>query len=337
LRTLIAVDHVDRGYRADNVLTMMVDPLGSRYPTPESLLQFFQQVESEIAALPGVRSIAWASSLPLQHTEDGLLPFDVVGAPQAPESQRPEADYQIASPSYFQTIALPVTAGRAFNDRDTRNSPRVCMVSEAFVRRYAQGQSPLGMRLSFQDPGSRAPATVREVVGVARQVKDRPDEIQSTVRIYVPMAQQNSDDMYVLVRPVSQDAATLAPSVRAAIARIDKEQLVSVREISTLGGIASEATSRHRFRAVLVAALAGLSLALAMVGVFGILAYSVQQRVREIGVRRALGATTGGLIGLILGSAGRLIGAGALIGLALAATFGHVMATMLFGVAPLVQ
>jgi putative ABC transport system permease protein len=127
----------------------------------------------------------------------------------------------------------------------------------------------------------------------------------------------------------------LAPSVRAAIGRVDKAQLVSVREVMTLEEIAWRATARHRFRAVLVMTFAALALGLSMVGVFGILSYTVEQRVRDIGVRRALGATTADVLRLVAGNAGRVVGAGAIAGLILAAAFSRVLATMLFGVQPL--
>jgi len=127
----------------------------------------------------------------------------------------------------------------------------------------------------------------------------------------------------------------LTPAVRAAISRIDTEQLVSVRDVTTLENIEWTATGRQRFRAVMVTAFAALALVLAMVGVFGILAYSVQQRVRDFGVRRALGATTGDVLRLVVGDAARVVGAGAAIGLALSAALGRVITSMLFGVTPL--
>ena len=143
------------------------------------------------------------------------------------------------------------------------------------------------------------------------------------------------DDIFLLVRPASGPAEALTGAVRAAIGRIDKEQLVSVRDVTTLEAVAQEATGRYRFRAVLVMTFAGLALVLAMVGVFGILAYSVQQRVREIGVRRALGATTGEVLRLVTLSAGRVVGVGAAIGIVLAIGAGRLLQTMLFGVAPM--
>lgn len=336
LRTLMAVEHVDRGYRAEGVLTMLVDPLGDEYPTEDALLRFFEAVEREVAVLPGVRGVAWASTLPLGESTLGSSFFEVVGDPLANESQRPAADYQIVSPAYFRTLDLSVLAGRGFTDRDRRDSVPVCIVNEAFVRRHLQGRSPIGERVALRwSLSAGEPTEVREIVGVARQVKGRPDEAEDLVQIYVPMAQDPVDDIFLLVRPASGRAEGLAASVRAAIARVDREQLVGVRNILTLEDVAWEATARHRFRAVLVVTFAALALVLAMVGVFGILAYAVQQRVRDFGVRRALGATTNDVLRLVFVSAARVIGIGAFIGLVLAALLGRLLATVLFGVTPL--
>ena len=336
LRTLLAVDHVDRGYRADGALTMLIDPLGDRYPNPQSLLQFFDSVEQEVKGVPGVRNVAWASTLPLGDSQFGQAAFEIVGDPPLDESKRPQADYQIVSPSYFQTLEIPIAAGRSFDDRDTLNNTQVCIVNEAFVRRHLQGRSAIGARVTFrpQDTG-QGTTIVREIVGVAKQVKGRPDETEDFVQLYVPLTQRPVDDIYMLVRPSSGPAEALTASVRAAVGRVDKEQLVSVRDIATLDNIAANATSRHRFRAVMVMTFAGLALLLAMVGVFGVLAYSVQQRVREFGVRIALGATTRSVLGLVLGSAARLIALGAVIGLTAAALLAGTISRFLFGVQPL--
>ena len=155
------------------------------------------------------------------------------------------------------------------------------------------------------------------------------------MQVYVPLAQDPMDDMFLVVRPESGPAEALAPAVRAAIGRIDKEQLVSVRGVMTLDDVARDATARHRFRAVLVVTFAALALLLAMIGVFGIVAYSVQQRVRDFAVRRALGATSRDVLQLVLHSAIRVIGAGAVIGLVLSVVLSRLVATLLVGVEPL--
>jgi putative ABC transport system permease protein len=335
LRTLIAVEAFDRGFRAESVLSMLVDPLGSKYPTAESLQQFYDRVEAEIQAVPGVASVGWASALPLDFFDSGGFSFEILGDPPVDESQRPGTEYQVVSAAYFPTLDLPILAGRAFDRRDTRDGVPVCIVNEAFARSF-HGRSPIGQQVALRPASSpQAKPVVREIVGVARQVKGRPDEGQDFVQLYVPMAQDLSDDMFVVVRPKSGRAETLAPSVRAALSRVDKEQLVSVRNVVTLDDIAHAATGRHRFRAVMVIAFAVLALVLAMVGVFGILAYSVQQQVRDFGVRRALGATTNDVLRLVIANAARVVATGAVVGLLLSAACGRLIESMLFGVRPL--
>lgn len=334
LRTLMAVENVDRGYRAESVLTMIVDPLGSRYPTTAARLQFYETVAQEVMTIPGVRSVAWTSTLPMGRPYLGEREFEITGDSPPADGRRPTANYEIVSPSYFATLDLPIRAGRGFDERDTPDGVQVCIVNEAFVRKHLGGRSPIGQRVTLH-PRADGPPVTREIVGVARQVKETPDETEDIVQIYVPLAQNTVDDIFLAVRPQSGDAGALAPSVRAAIARVDKEGLVSVRGVMTLEDIAWEATARHRFRAVLVVTFATLALLLAMVGLFGVIAYSVQQRVRDFGIRRALGASTFDVIRPVLGSALRVIGAGVVVGLALAVFLSRLLTTMLFGVEPL--
>jgi len=337
LRTLIAVESFDRGYRAESVLTMVVDPLSSSYPTPETLQQFFDQVEAEVRAVPGVENVAWTSGLPLGDSVFGDYPFayEVVGDPPVDEAQLPITNYQLVSPTYFSALDLPLVAGRGFDSRDSAAAPRVAIVNEAFARSLG-GRSPIGLRVKFRPTDARPDqAATAEIVGVARQVKARPDEAQDFVQMYVPMVQDPSDDMILMVRSKTSGAQNLAPAVRSAISRIDREQLVSVAGVVTLEDVARAATGRHRFRALMVTAFAALAVLLAMVGVFGILAYSVQLRVRDFGVRRALGASTADVLRLVVASATRVIAIGAAIGLVLSAMLGQLLTSVLFGVQPL--
>jgi putative ABC transport system permease protein len=335
LRTLMAVDAFDRGYRAGSVLSVLVDPLGSKYPTDQALQQFYDQVEAEVNAVPGVAGVAWTSDRPLDFFDTGGTSFEIVGDPPKEEEDRPVTGYQSVSASYFSTLDLPIVAGRAFDRRDTPESVPVCIVNEAFARSF-QGRSPIGQRIALRPSSAPQQAPkIREIVGVARQVKARPDETSDFVQIYVPTTQDLSDDIFMLVRPKSGNAEALTAAVRSAVSRVDKEQLVSLRSIMTLDDIARVATGRHRFRAVMVIAFAMLALVLAMVGVFGVLAYSVQQQVRDFGVRRALGASTNDVLRLVLTSAGRIVVTGTVIGLFLAAASGRLIEGLLFGVKPL--
>jgi putative ABC transport system permease protein len=277
--------------------------------------------------------MAWTSARPLDIFDGGTVSYEIAGDPPLAEAQRKVTEYQAVSHSYFSTLDLPILAGRSFDRNDTAESVPVCIVNEAFARAL-NGRSPIGLRVVLRASPQSKPV-VKEIVGVARQVKGRPDETTAFVQIYVPHAQELSDDTFMVVRPVSGKAEALVPSVRAALSRIDKEQLVSIRSIVTLGDLDWAATGRHRFRAVMVGAFAALALVLAMVGVFGILAYSVQQRIRDFGVRRALGASTSDVLRLVLSSAVRVVGAGAAIGLVAAALSARLIASMLFGVQPL--
>jgi putative ABC transport system permease protein len=336
LRTLMAVEKVDRGYQTAGAVTMMVDPLANTYPTPVRLLQFFDEVEREVRAIPGVRSVAYTSTLPLGAADIGPSSIEIIGDPPPASGQRPAASFQLVSHAYFDTLRIPVVTGRGFTDRDTLDTTRVCIVSEAFVKRHLGGRSPIGLRIGLRPAQlPRSEPSIREIVGVVGQVKGRPDETEDAAQVYVPFAQAPTDDIYLVAAPVSPDMAGLATSVRAAIDRVDTAKLVSVHTILTLDDISWSATGRYRFRAVLVMVFAGLALVLAMVGVFGVLAYSVQQRGREFGVRIALGATAGSVLRLVLGSAARLIAIGAAIGLIASAVLSRSIAVFLFGVEPL--
>ena len=266
--------------------------------------------------------------------EIGQNVIHVVGDPLPPPDDRPAADYQIVSATYFETMQLPIVAGRGFTERDTAASVPVCIVNEAFVRRHFAGREPIGARIELGSSGDGrgrgAGRVAREVVGVAQQVKGRVDEPEDFVQVYVPNAQVPWSEAYLVVSPTGGPVEALTPAVRAAIARVDKEQ--PVRRMVTLGHVAREATARYRFRAVMVVTFAGLALLLAMVGVFGVLAYSVQQRTREIGVRIALGATPGRVVTLVWSSAWRMVAVGAAIGLLLAAALSRSISSFLFGV-----
>jgi predicted permease len=326
----------DTGYRAasDSVLTLDFTVQASRYSSGESLLQFYDNVERDVLSLASVRSVGWVTTLPLGASELGPWPFEIVGDAPVEAADRPRAEYSVASPGYFRTLDLPVVAGRGFTERDKGDTPAVCIVNEAFVRRHLQGRDPIGAQVSI-GPTFLGPAKtlVREIVGVARQVKRRLDELSDAVQVYVPLSQNPYGDVFMVVSPTVGRPETLVPAIRAAVARHDAN--VPVRRIKTLEDVAGEATVRYRFRAVIVMTFAALALLLAMVGVFGVLAYAVQQRWRELGVRIALGATTGNVLALVLSSAGRVIAVGAAVGLVAAAALGQSISAFLFGVRPL--
>jgi len=334
LRTLLTVEGAVPGYgaEAESVLTMdLTLPAQPQYGTASQRLQFFQAAEREIAAAPGVRSVAWAATLPMGNSQIGSQFFELVDDAREPESARPLANYQVISPSYFTTVGVPILAGRGFTDRDTESSAPVCVVNEAFVQRYLRGRPPLGARIRIAIFPTGELVT-REVIGVARQVKGRADEQEDPAQIYVPNTQNAWNEAYLLVRATNR-GESIARQVRAALDRVDPD--LPVRSVLTLEGVADATTARYRFRASIAIAFAAVALGLALAGVFGVLAYTVEQRSREIGVRIAVGATSARIVRLVLGSAARTVAAGTVAGVALAILLGRSISVFLFGVVPI--
>ena len=340
LRSLSALQRVDSGSRTAEVLTMTVGlpvvrngpNVRSPYATPDGRRQYYEAVAREVASVPGVRSAALGSALPL----DGWwisMSFQLAGEVPRPEAEKDDARYVHVGPAYFRTMGIPIVSGREFSSADTVGSVPVCMVNEAFVRRFLNGRAPIGTRLVVRAMiTGGGPLPVRDIVSVVAQVKERPDESDAQPHIYVPFAQDPPWQLSLVVQPTLGPASALTPLVRAAVARVDKARpVMSVRTIAT---VSHEATSPARFRAALVGAFAALALSLAVVGVFGILAYSVQQRVREFGVRMALGATANQIVALVVGDAARVIAGGTIIGLIGAALLGRSLSAFLFGVRP---
>ena len=229
-------------------------------------------------------------------------------------------------------MEIPIVRGRNFSAADTSAGIPVCIVSEELVRRFIGDRDPLTLRLSIPNVGSPG-SVVRQIVGVVRQVKTFPGEREPVPQLYVPLAQGAWFTASLNVRPHAGPPEALAPAVRAAIASVDKDRPVA--RVRTIETVAFEANARPRFRAVLVGTFATLALVLAMIGVFGVLAYSVQQRMREFGVRIAMGARVRDVLRLVLTGAARLTVIGIVIGLAAAAAVSRFVATLVFPVAPL--
>jgi putative ABC transport system permease protein len=337
LQTLVKLLGGDPGYRVpgESVLTLdfsLRTGSNSRYPTDQAVLQFYDAVARDVSALPEVRQVGWSSSLPYGTSELGRWPFEIVGDPPVDVRDRPTADLTTTDPGYFRTLDLPIVNGRGVNERDTLDSVPVCLVNEAVVRRHFRDRNPIGARLALKAPFD-GPVQVREIVGVARQTSGEPDAPEELLQVYVPLAQFPTGDVYMVVQPTAGMAEALTPLVRRVVARIDPD--VPVRRDRTVDVLSIESTAGYRFRAKIVGTFAVLALLLAMVGVFGVLAYTVQQRQREIGVRMALGATSGRIMWLVFHDAGRMIGTGVILGVTLAAISARLIGTFLFGVDPL--
>jgi putative ABC transport system permease protein len=336
LQTVLMLVRGDEGYRAasESVLTLdfsVRTGKGSRYPTREAIAQFYDGVTREVGALPEVRRLGWSSSLPYGTSELGRWGFEIIGDPPVDARDRPAAEYTTADPGYFETLDLPIVNGRGFDERDTLPAIPVCLVNEALVRRHFAGRNPIGAHLLLKSPFN-GPSQTREIVGVVRQTSGEPDAPEELVQVYAPLAQYPTGDVYMVVQPSAGAAEALTPLVRRAVARVDPD--VPVRRDRTLETLRIASTAGYRFRAKMVGTFAALALVLAMVGVFGVLAYTIQQRQREIGVRIALGATRARVVWLVCRDAGAMVVSGAVAGLVLAALSTRLVAAFLFGVDP---
>ncbi len=331
-RTLVSLSQVDPGYRATSVLTMRIGLPFGRYPQPR-IAAFYESVERALSALPGVRAAAVGTNLPLDGWDIGQG-FQVIGEPAPDKANQPSAHYQMIGTRYFETLGIPLVRGRAFTDRDTAAATPVCIVNEEFVRRYLKTREPIGTQVSVQAMDLRGPTpVVRDIVGVIHQVKvEGPGEKQNTVEIYVPIAQNAWDSASIAVQTAG-DPMALLPAVKATIARLDPD--LPLTQVRTMDDVASEAVARPRFRARLIGAFAILALLLAAAGVCGVLAFAVGQRVREFGIRRALGAQAADILGLVLAGGARMLAVGLVLGLGAAAVLTRSLASLLFGVQPL--
>jgi putative ABC transport system permease protein len=333
LRTLVSLDRVDTGIRADHVLTVQLSLSGIRYKKPASTLPLYQAVEREVAALPGVRSAAFSTTLPTQGWDIGMS-AELVDRPVADPSKRKAVHYQMVSPHYFETLGIPLTKGRGFTGQDIGTSAPVCIVNEEFVREYMEGREPLGMRVRIDAMGDTGPVpVVREIVGVIRQVEvDGPQELRKSAEAYVPLA-QNPWFWGVLSLRTTGDPAAMALAVKEAIARVDRNQAVG--RTNTMEELVSETVAQPRFRAELVGAFAGLALVLSAVGIFGVLTFSVSQRTREFGIRSALGAQASDILRMVVTGGLRITTLGLGIGLVAAAVLTRSLGSLLFGVKPI--
>jgi len=334
IRSLWELRKVQPGFDPHNVLTMTVPLPANRYSSPAGQINFFQDVLAHIRALPSIDSAGVIDSLPLSSGGGSHQPFSIEGRPVQQMSDQPEVDVRLISPGYLQAMHIPVLRGRNLTDADATGRPGAALISDSLARRFWSKEDPIGRHITL----TFFPGVVREIVGIVGDVKlDSLDETRPVATIYVPLAQLtvptqqtwHSFGMTFAVRTNSDPLNSVA-AVTKAIREVGPD--LPVVDVMSMNDVIAQSVSPQRFNMLLLASFAGLALILAAVGIYSVLSYTVRRRIREIGIRMALGASNHDVIRLVLADGLKPILAGVALGLAAALALGRVVSSLIFGV-----
>lgn len=329
IRSFIHVLGVNPGFDAQHVLTASLALPDTRY-TSRQKVQFYNQLLSSLAALPGVQSAAAGWPLPLSGTRIGIS-FQIEGHPTAPGDAPSEA-LSIVTPDYFRALRIPVLSGRAFTPRDDVKSTPVIIVNEKFARKYFPGQNPIGKHVKSDLGDGTVKAPVREVVGVVGDVKSTKLTAEIDPQYYLPWPQAVITSPTLCIR-TSGDPVSLIGALRANLSAMDRN--IPLYQVGNLEDSVYRAAAQPRFQTVLLTSFALLALLLSAVGLYAVLSYMVVQRTVEIGVRMAVGAQRKDILNLILRRGFSLALIGVAIGVAISVLLTRFMTGMLYGIQPL--
>jgi putative ABC transport system permease protein len=338
LKAFARVSAVDPGFRPDGVLSMQITLSRAGYAQSERAAAFYREAIDRLAALPNVRAAAAVEYLPMSGL-DSSTGFYIDGRPAPARADEQRTHFRSVSAGYFDVMGIGLAAGRAFTDLDSLTAPRVAIINQAMAHRYWPGENPLGKRIAldletmkfFRDrpPTFDIPAGMREIVGIVKDIRHASLEASAVPEMYVPFSQKPMNNMTLVVRTTA-DVALLAPAAREVIRAVDPDQPVS--QIETLSNLVHASVAQPRANSVLLACFAGVALLFAVIGVYGLLAYTVAQRAPELGIRLALGGQPNDILRLILRDGARLVLAGIAIGVPVAIGVGSTLGSLLFGV-----
>ena len=318
---------VDVGFNPAHLLTMQIPLPPLRYDTNQKRATFFQEVLQRVGSVPGVRGAAAAMYIPMMGFAG--TPVQDASKPPLQLNERPIATYWAITPGYFRTLGIPLRRGRDFNEHDNADAQRVAIIDEALARRfwpaYPAGLDPVGQRILIGGV-NKNPALI---VGIAVHVHEQLENSTWPESVYVSLAQNAPPFATLAVRTLG-DPLRFTKAVREQVRSVDRDQPVTL--VRTMDDLVEEQVGPRRLLVILLGSFAGVALLLALIGIYGIIAYSVAQRTQEMGIRRALGAQQRDILALVVGQGLRLALAGVALGIAGAFGLTRLMTTLLFHV-----
>jgi predicted permease len=333
IRSFIELQRVDPGFQPRGLLTMEISLPPASYPKPVQVAAFVDRLTDRLSALPGVEAAAVMNGLPPRREVDANdTTFE--GVPMDPKGPPHNVDFwQFASRDYFRAMRIPLVAGRFFSAQDDPQGSGVAVINETLARTFYPGRNPIGRRVKGYGAGGKW----LTIVGIARDVKQQGLDQKTGTELYflesqAPATVDGTPYTFYVVLRSPRDPMLLAGPARAEIRRLDPS--LPVAHLQPMERVLGQSMARQRFVTLLVMLFALVALALAAVGTYGVLAYGVEQRTQEIGVRMALGAEVRGILAMVLRQGLGLVAAGLLLGLALAVVLRRVLASQLFGISP---
>jgi predicted permease len=322
IRSFVELQNVPPGFAADHVISMQVAAAGTKYRDNKAVVQFYREIRRRITNLPGVTGEGLVSALPLSGAV-GWGGINVEGFTPAP-GQELQVDFRIASSDYFRTMEIPLRQGRFFSEHDMDGTQTVAIVEDRFAQRFWPHDNPVGKHIWFDHP--EKPVTIVGVVGTVKQY-GLGDE--GKIAVYFPHEQMISNGMFLVARTAG-DPASVSGAIVREIHAVDPS--VVVYQIRTMQDRLYDSLARQRFSSTMLGAFALFALILAAIGVYGVMSYVVSQSTREIGVRVALGAQSGSILGMVLRQGVELAVMGILAGMAGALALTRVLGALLFGI-----
>ena len=328
LHSFVNLLKMDPGFRPQNVLTAGISLPGEQYKTPQQVQHFYDQLLANLQSLPGVQSAGVGTDLPWTGYDENAGGFTVEGR-SAEYNDKTTARYHVASIDYFRALGIPLLGGRFFTGHDNKGVPNVIVINESMAKHYWPGEDAVGKRITFSD--KPAEKDWFRIVGVVGDVKDQPASSSAKSAFWWPLSQMpfGNADMSVAIRSNS-DPSVLVSQLRLALRQLDPG--LAIADLRMLNQIADSSVSSQRFTLFLIGLFAALALVLATIGMYGVISYSVSQRMPEFGMRIALGAQSWDLLRLIVGQGLTLSVVGAAIGLLCAAAFARLLGSLLYGV-----